>query len=170
MTLPRICETVDLLLDRLPAALKYVWNGDEMVRLAEQSDDVDRPGLYREHTFDLHSGLRLIISLEAHSGPSPLLLNVEGPNTILHVSASWDRTGSVELASLDDLQGLVRETLSALGLQPELAEQAVLTRSVLHIVYGPENTLLLLGRLRLETPKTKTTGPAVAPVRETDHV
>lgn len=82
--LPFEVESLDAAAARYPAALKREWDGDA---IAAAQGECDRPGLHREHVFDVewgHDGddyvewWRVIVSIETHAEIG----------RVLHISAS----------------------------------------------------------------------------------
>lgn len=160
--LPRICESTDLIQDRLPKALEKVWDAEAVKRaVIKNPETADRPGVYREHVFDLHSGIRLIVSLESHEirndafPPAGVTEQVQQPTRreiVLHISASWHEDAEPP-ETMQELQDRVKQTLESLRLFPELAEQGYITGRALHVLYPESAVRTILSRLHLKAPE-----------------
>lgn len=63
-------ETLTRARNRWPDALKRKWNWEKFDPSADlsslMSGAIDRPGLHRENVFDLHDGVRLIVSVDRY--------------------------------------------------------------------------------------------------------
>lgn len=134
----RIVESLDLLKARFPAALRRVWDGDELVRLGQKGGgDYERPSATPEHIFDFFSGLRMVVSRERHTG-----LGV-----CLHCSMSMTEHGAKQAGSMPAVHRLITAVLQQFHINIDEAEQpAPIRNGVIHLAFRPEYAATICAR------------------------
>jgi hypothetical protein len=115
--------------NRWSAALVKVWEyGIPLDSIADHLGD--RPGQHREHLFDFHDGIRLIVSADKY-----------GDGTYLHVSVSVSTESEAEKAiklesgrcCLQKLDVLVNERVRGMGGPPLTA--CVVVEEIVHFYH-----------------------------------